>query len=510
MTQGLDLSTTRSRAIGIAVLLALLALLFQGSRGLWEPDEGRYTSIALQMLRSGDWFLPTLNGEPFLDKPPLLFWSVASGLALGGQNEWAARLPLALVFLAHAAALAGLGRALWDRTAGLLAALIWGTSLLPFLASNLVTPDLALSCCSAFTWLGVVQAARAQTVRERWYYWLLAGLAAGLGLLAKGPALLINLPPLMLYLAGTRRLSATLRGPQIWLAASLALGLAAAWYVPLILSVPDSASYLLDNQVTGRLISSSYERNAGFVGAFATYVPTLVLGALPWWPIAAAPLFGSAARRSASWHRVLARRREPVVWLLCAGVFVPLAVFMAASSRLPLYLLPIWTPLALGFSRLLKDRLMVETRPGKMLLTWCLFLLALKVTAAYVPVGARDSRRLAGAIAQDHPAGSTPTIVISAQANGLPFYGFTDFHWVREGKVPYPLFAPPQLLEEALPAIAREGRRHLVLMDARRSAELLRRLEDAGWQCAAPSGYERLTGAECAPPAIPEAALSID
>jgi len=81
----------------LVVLLLLIAFAFQGSRAIWEPDEGRYTGASLNMLASGDWLLPTVDGEhPHLTKPPMIYWTVASSFGLFGINEWAARLPGAL------------------------------------------------------------------------------------------------------------------------------------------------------------------------------------------------------------------------------------------------------------------------------------------------------------------------------------------------------------------------------------------------------------------------------
>ena len=80
------------------LLALLLGLAFQGSRGLWEPDEGRNVNIALGMLQTSDWLVPRLNGEPYLDKPPLHYWTVAAGMALFGRNEWGAPAGQALLF----------------------------------------------------------------------------------------------------------------------------------------------------------------------------------------------------------------------------------------------------------------------------------------------------------------------------------------------------------------------------------------------------------------------------
>ena len=71
--------------------LAWLALTL-GVRPLALPDEGRYVSVAWEMLSSGNWLYPTLNGLPFFHKPPLFYWITASSLGVFGLHEWAARV----------------------------------------------------------------------------------------------------------------------------------------------------------------------------------------------------------------------------------------------------------------------------------------------------------------------------------------------------------------------------------------------------------------------------------
>ncbi len=66
--------------VAVAVLVGLLGFGFQGSRGVWEPDEGFYSNVAVGMLDQGDGLTPRLNGEPFLDKPPLVYWGAAAGM----------------------------------------------------------------------------------------------------------------------------------------------------------------------------------------------------------------------------------------------------------------------------------------------------------------------------------------------------------------------------------------------------------------------------------------------
>lgn len=438
-----------SARTAVFLLLLLLTLAFQGSRGLWEPDEGRYGSIALEMLHSGDWLVPHLSGLHFLDKPPLLFWGMAGGIALLGQNEWGARLCLSLFYLLTAVAVAGLGRALWDRESGTFAALAWGTSLLPFVAGNSATPDLPLACFAAWTWLGVVRASRATSAGSGRRAWLLAGVAAGLGLLTKGPAMFVQLPALLAFVVADRRLrpASAIRG--IALAGATALALAGLWYLPVLRDVPGAASYLLDNQVAGRLYGERYERHPGLLGALMVYLPTLLVGALPWGPAALAAVVRQARRARAAGRRAFAvgLMRSPAAVLATAGILVPVTVFSLASSKLPLYLLPAMTPVALVAGRTLAAHFPGSRRWRIGLAVWVGALLALKGAAAYIPSGARDSRELERAIARRVDLATTGVIVVGAQANGLQFYGVQDYHWLRSGDHPYPLFEPPPKIE---------------------------------------------------------------
>ena len=104
----------RNHARSFALLMALLGLLYfwqLGSHGLLEPDEGRYSEIPREMLATGDWVTPRLNGVKYFEKPVLYYWMSALSLKALGENEWGARAVPALSALAGAA-LTGIGPAL--------------------------------------------------------------------------------------------------------------------------------------------------------------------------------------------------------------------------------------------------------------------------------------------------------------------------------------------------------------------------------------------------------------
>ena len=84
----------------VACVALIVAFGLLGSRGIWDPDEGRYTNVALNMLDSGDWVDPRRNDDVgHWTKPPLTYWAIASSVQLFGRNPWAARLPIAFAYL---------------------------------------------------------------------------------------------------------------------------------------------------------------------------------------------------------------------------------------------------------------------------------------------------------------------------------------------------------------------------------------------------------------------------
>ena len=86
--------------ICILLLASLMALAFQGSRGLMEPDEGRYSNVALQILQHDDWIsLYRSRDSLHFTKPPLTYWLMAASVSVFGHNEFALRLPNALAFV---------------------------------------------------------------------------------------------------------------------------------------------------------------------------------------------------------------------------------------------------------------------------------------------------------------------------------------------------------------------------------------------------------------------------
>jgi 4-amino-4-deoxy-L-arabinose transferase-like glycosyltransferase len=407
----------------LLALLVLLAFAFQGTRGIWEPDEGRYTATALNMLESGDWLVPTLDGEhAHLTKPPVVYWSIAGSIGTLGYNEWAARLPGALAFIGTGLLVFGLGRRFCPGKPWL-PATAWALSLAPVVGANVVSTDVLLMFGETAAMFAFVEAwFREGKDRRRWVLGMWFGWA--LAFMTKGPPGLLPLAAMVAFLAIHDR--GRLRG--LFAPAGLLLFAVAGftWFVLIVYQEPGRLGYFLGYEVYDRVFTAAHDRNAQWYGAFEVYLPVLLLGALPWPALAVAALGGP--REAWRWMKARVRERDRETLLLLYWFVLPLAVFCIARSRLQLYVLPLFVPLAVMSARPLARWAWLD---GRRLATiaglTAVVSLGIKGTLAYVPSD-RDSRRTAAAIAE---VLDTEGIEEIAFVGMRPFYGLDLYLDVR-------------------------------------------------------------------------------
>ncbi|MGW8182069.1 MAG: ArnT family glycosyltransferase, partial [bacterium] len=132
--------------------MAYLTLLHQlGTLPFFGSDEPRYAQIAKEMHGHGDLITPTLEGRPWLEKPPLLFWMLIASFSYFGPSEWSARLPNAFLALVTAISIGAFTRAYRGLRCGFLAFLILTTSLLFVGYSRAASTDLPMTAAYAFS-----------------------------------------------------------------------------------------------------------------------------------------------------------------------------------------------------------------------------------------------------------------------------------------------------------------------------------------------------------------------
>lgn len=325
-----------SRWPGRAILLALTAslLLFRlGAAPLVGPDEPRYARVAVEMRRTGDIVTPTLQGQPWLEKPALYYWLAAGAFSLLGETEAAARLPSVTAGVLFVAATAFTGSRLYGASAGLHAGFVLGTAVLTFAYGRAAAMDMLLAAAVTAA-LGLL----ALAVLGRGGAWTVPGAYAFMGVatLAKGPIGFL-LPVLVTggYVLAARDRSA-LRRALSPLGALVFLLIAAPWYILVYLAQGQAFIdvFLLDHNLAR--FTSTIHRHPG---PPYYYLPILVGGLFPWSGLLL-PAFGAVRPR---------RSRSDLFVLLWFAL--PFAFFSAAGSKLPGYVLPCLPPLALLMGR---------------------------------------------------------------------------------------------------------------------------------------------------------------
>jgi 4-amino-4-deoxy-L-arabinose transferase-like glycosyltransferase len=306
----------------LAAVVALCLLFFYGltSAGLIGPDEPRYASIGREMARSGDWITPRLWGQPWFEKPPLLYWMTAAGNLAGLGPDLAGRLPVALLSVAFLCFYCWCLKAEFGARAALFATMVLATSAAWVGYSRVGVTDLPMAALfSAAMLLGL----RWLSTGERRLLWLAAFFLA-LAALAKGLVpLVLSLP---LFWAGRKRLKDCLRPLPL----AIFFVTAAPWYI--LCTLRNGPAFPMEF-----FWKHHFDRFSSGVDLHLQplwyYLPVLVAGLFPWsatlFVLFRRGLYGDPGRRFL------------LLWLVFGLVF-----FSASNGKLPGYLLPLYPALA--------------------------------------------------------------------------------------------------------------------------------------------------------------------
>jgi 4-amino-4-deoxy-L-arabinose transferase-like glycosyltransferase len=466
-----------ARLRSLLVLLILPATLLYPCLGfhLFEPDESRYAQIPREMLARGDMVVPTLQGEPYLDKPPLFYWLVAGSYRAFGVHDWSARLVPALAVHATLLLVYLGGRRLAGERAAFRAALVLALAPAFLGVARLLILDGLLTLWTTLALFAAFEALRGP--RLRWGPWLLAALACGLGVLTKGPVALVLLaPPLWLHrrlapsVGQPARLSRGEDGQAGRLAydrpgarvspaalaafAAVVAAVALPWYVALCWRLPGFLSYFFwEHNLKRFLMPGMHARGVWF------YLPVLFVLLLP------------GALAGVSFLRFLLRpadagKRTPELGFLLLASGWCVFFFSLSAGKLPTYVLPALPPLALALGHfLVHGRYAASPWPARLatasfVLVLALHTLAVPWYAAYRSPMSRPAEVLA--LCTD-PA--TPVVCYPRNCDSVAFYlGRADLRTFRSKDI------------EELRYLVRVQPRTVVLCTHRHSLEGLKQL----------------------------------
>ncbi|BEV73620.1 glycosyltransferase family 39 protein [Paludibacterium sp. THUN1379] len=370
-TYTFDTAATPTRHAWFAWLV--FAVIWFGSIGhntLISPDEGRYATLSLGMLQSGDWLSPRLNGLLYFEKPALPYWLGAISFKLFGITEFAARLWPALAGFLSIGMVGLTARRLWGSDAGHLAAMIMGSSSWVMLNSHFLNLDTGLTCFLTMTLCAFLLAQRedaGRSERRGWMWLSWAGMAGAI--LCKGLIGIAIPGAVLVFYSLLFRQFAFWRRLHLISGIILLLALTAPWLVLVSLKNPDFARFFFIHEHVERFLTTEHRRS----GPIWYFVPFLLIGFMPWVTLLPAVLRQGMQRAG---RESLQRDRLLLVWALFIFVF-----FSLSGSKLPSYILPMFPALAL-----LAGHYLSRQRPSvlmKHLLVPLLFWLALLVTSFF-------------------------------------------------------------------------------------------------------------------------------
>ncbi len=340
-------------SLGIAALLAAI-VCFNGLdlTPLRAPDEIRVAEIGREMLVSGDWVVPRLTGEPFIEHPPLYYFALSRSLALFGLSAPAARLPSALAGFATLLLIFDAARRIAGDRAGLLSLCVVASTAALFRYWHRCMVDAALTFFVTLGWWAYLRATELRAApandeppaRIEWWAILLLHVAGALTFLTKGvigPALLAM--PVAVDILVRRRWGFLRSGWHV-IGAALLVGGCVVW--PWLLyergGKPLLEGFLIEN-VLYRVAPTSEQYEGGHAHPEPWfYLVNLPVMALPWivaLPAAAAMILG---RRDAIGGDVRALRFVATVFA------VGFVLLSAAGTKRALYLLPLLPPFGLA------------------------------------------------------------------------------------------------------------------------------------------------------------------
>ena len=344
----------RRSVLALLFLCSVTFFLGLGRQAITDSDEAFYAEAAREMVEGNDWLTPHFNYEDRWQKPILYYWFTAAAFAGTDPSEFMARF---------GAALSGAGlvlltwnvarRLLADPTAAWFAGAIAATCYGYFAMARAALPDLPLALfITATIWAALRATDPAERLPTSWA--AIAGLAAGLGFLTKGP-LGVVIPAIVLMPIWWReRRRVVIRPTDATTAFVLFLISGLPWYV--VMWGVHGTPYLQSFFVADNLERFATTRYNDF-RAIWYYVPILVGGLIPWTVYALVlpwRIVGDLSRRR--------RRLTDVEWRLVIWTLAPLLLFTVSVGKQPRYVLPVLPPIAIMVGAGIANRIAAASR----------------------------------------------------------------------------------------------------------------------------------------------------
>ena len=343
-------SARKIKALSILTIVALWAVIYLGSMftpALLDDADTVHAEAAREMVLHQDWVTLHANGVRYLEKAPLMYWSVAASYSLFGVHDWSTRFPLMLGVLAMLLSTYLLGREAYGESGGFWSAVVLATSLGPYLFTRFLIPDTLVGLWLALTFLFFLRSLR-EDRPSRLTCWGMAA-ACALNVLSKGLiGLVFPVGVIGLYLLLTGNLRHLLR-LRLLSSTLVLLAIAAPWHVLASMRNPDQGAvrgflwFYFVNEHFLRYLNKRVPRDYDTV-PLLIFWGLLFLWLMPWVAFLPQSIKNVPARWK-QWRAGLDReKRANLLFLLWAAVIL---LFFSFSTRQEYYTIPAIPGLAL-------------------------------------------------------------------------------------------------------------------------------------------------------------------
>ena len=333
------MTTTTKLRLGLLAIFVCLYLLPLGARPLMEPDETRYAEVPREMLATGNWVAPHLDGLRYFEKPPLGYWVNAISMKILGSGAFATRLPSALSVGLGALVILLLSRCFLppeEVWAGPVASLIFLTSGEVIAVGTFSVMDSMLSASLTLTlacFFMATQAGRGSSGQRGWL--IAAGVSCGIAFLLKGfLALVVPAISVGAYLVWERRWR------EIWRLAWLPLVVATLTVLPWAWAIerqqPDFWRYFFWVEHVHRFLGGGGAQHPQGFWFFFLFGPLMFL---PWSFLTPAAMLGLKDAPPIG--------ARPLIRFCLCWFGLPFLFFSFSSGKLLTYILPCFPPLAI-------------------------------------------------------------------------------------------------------------------------------------------------------------------
>ena len=400
---------TRQSLIDFFLLFGLASFfllygLGRGSIASW--DEGIYAQVAKEVLRSGDWFHPTLGGQPWYDKPPLAIWATVFFYKIFGVHEFSARLFSALCGIGAVLATYFLAKRLFGRWVGFLSAavLLSSSHFIRFSRFGMLDAPLTFFMVLSFYffWMAV------ESGRSK--YFIFSGIATAAAVLTKSFSGFLIFPIQWIYAVWAGEIY-LLKKKSYWAGCGLAVGVFLAW---IFLGFWHDRVFFIKEGLLTHLVSRTTRSLDGHEGNAYFYIRVLINKYHPWIlvGIISGPLFLFRALKD--------RYREFV--LISTWMFLILLVVTLVRTKLPWYIIPAYPALSISVAYCLA-KLFNQAQAS-----WVRVVFVV-IMALHVPYShifnhdySRPLKAMAPAIIREVPEGALLSLVDYHEVNAAFFY----------------------------------------------------------------------------------------